>query len=142
MKALGKLPLRRLAAIAVLAAVSGCGSGSPLHLAPVRGTVTYRGEPLRHGEVVFAPQGATPGPQAVGHIRPDGSFRMRTAGRNGAVLGNHVATVHCRRKVSEEEARNLVIGESLIPDRYWKEDQTPLRFEVKEGSNVYPIVLE
>ncbi len=131
-----------LAAAALLAAVGGCGSGSSLRLAPVKGTVTHRGKPLSHGQVVFTPQGKTPGPQAVGVIQPDGSFRMTTAGEEGAAVGPHLVTVHCRRQVSEEEARNLVIGESLVPDKYWKETESPLKFEVKEGSNEYPIVLE
>jgi len=141
MRTLTRRPLGPLAAAVLLAAV-GCGSDIPLRLAPVRGTVSFQGKALDHGQVVFAPQGETPGPQAVGTIGPDGTFRMTTAGEDGVVLGTHLVTVHCRREVSEEEARNLIIGESLIPDKYCKESQSPLKFEVKEGPNEYPIVLE
>ncbi len=127
---------------AVLVITSGCGSDKSVPLAPVQGKVTYRGKPLPHGQVVFTPQGTTPGPQAVGIIGSDGSFRMKTAGKDGAAIGHHLVTVHCRSEVSEEEARNMMIGKLLIPEKYTKEKETPLRFEVKEGHNEYSIVLE
>ena len=34
------------------------------------------------------------------------------------------------------------IPQSLIPEKYSKEDETPLRFEVKEGGNELPIALD
>ena len=126
----------------LLGALFGCGSKDPFPLAPVQGTVSYQGKPLELGRVVFIPAKGTPGPQAVGKIEPDGSFRMSTANRDGAAIGQHVVTVHCRREPTPEEARNLVITESLIPLRYAQEDTTPLSFQVKEGRNELPIVLE
>jgi hypothetical protein len=122
--------------------LAGCSPGDPLGLAPLSGAVTYRGKPLDHGTVVFTPQSGTPGPQAVGELDATGRFRMRTAGRDGAAVGKHIVTVHCRRVVTAEEARRLVIGELLIPTKYANEVDSPLRFEVKPGSNEYTITLE
>lgn len=129
------------AALAALAFL-GCGSGGELELAPVTGTVTYQGDPLGHGEVVFTPEQGTAGPQSVGKIDSGGSYRMRTASGDGAPLGKHLVTVHCRRPLTPEEQRNLVIPESLIPEEYSRQDESPLRFKVQEGRNEYPIELE
>ena len=111
-------------------------------MAPVRGTVTYRGKPLERGRVTFTPEQGTPGPQAVGNIRPDGSFRMKTVGREGASIGWHHVTVHLRRELTPEEEREMVRPESLIPERYSRFSESPLRFRVEAGDNEYPIALE
>ena len=138
----------RAQAAAVLAAIvltaTGCGGKDDLSLVPVEGSVTYRAAPLEHGTVVFSPREATPGPQAVGQIQPEGSFRMQTAGQEGVVAGGKfLVTVHCRQEPTPEQARDMnFIPQSLIPEKYSKEDQTPLRFEAKEGAHEYPIELE
>ncbi len=123
----------------------GCGQEGGLPLASVEGSVAYQGKLLDHGMVVFTPQEGAPGPPATGKIQLDGSFVMRTAGREGAVVGSHKVTVHCRRELTSKEIRNRsrVTPESLIPDKYWKQKESSLVFEVKEGkSSAYDIVLE
>jgi predicted small lipoprotein YifL len=131
-----------VAVLLLVVALSGCGSKDPFPLAPVHGTVTYQGKPVERGRVVFVPAKGTPGPQAVGRIGLDGSFRMTTANRDGAAVGQHVVTVHCRREPTAEEARNLVIPESLIPLHYAREDTSPLNLQVQDGQNELPINLE
>ena len=127
----------------MLSIAIGCGSGSALDLGRVEGTVTFGGKPLEHGRVVFSPEKGISGPQAVGNIQSDGSFRMRTGEHDGAPLGSHVVTVHCRQQPTPEQARDMAfIPKSLIPDKYSKEGQTPLRFEVKESNGEYVIELE
>ena len=129
-------PRRLLVAVLLLVgALAGCGSKDPFPLAPVQGTVAYKDKPVVRGSVVFVPTKGTPGPQAVGQIGPDGSFRMSTANRDGAAIGQHVVTVHCRREPTPEEARNLVVPESLIPLHYAREDRSPLNIQVKVGQN-------
>jgi hypothetical protein len=122
--------------------VSGCSGRKTLPLAKVQGTVRYQGKLLNHGEVTFLPEPGTVGPIAVGRIEADGSFHMQTLDREGAALGRHRVLVRCRRLLTPEEERRLVIPESLIPEKYSREKETPLRFEVKPGENQYPIVLE
>ena len=131
-------------AVAIVLTAAGCGGKNGLSLVPVEGTVTYQKTPLGHGTVVFTPREGTPGPQAVGQIQPDGSFRMKTAGRDGVVAGGKfLVAVHCREEPTPEQARDMMfIPQSLIPEKYSKEDQTPLRFEAKEGAHEYPIELE
>jgi len=134
----------RLLLGAVLFAM-GCGEVSGLPLASVEGSVAYGGKLLDHGKVVFSPQGGTPGPAAYGNIQPDGSFVMRTTGHEGAAVGSHKVTVHCRRALTpvEIKQRSLKIPESLIPAKYWRQKQSPLAFEVEAGEeNAYEIVLE
>jgi hypothetical protein len=128
---------------ALLAVLGGCSSGD-LPLAPVHGTVTYQGKPLDHGLVVFIPERGTPGPQAVGTIQPDGTFRINTLQRDGAAVGRHRVLVHCRRQARREELGPAGVppSEALIPGKYSAEADSPLRFEVKEGPNEYAIVLE
>ncbi len=129
--------------IALLLVAIGCGSGSSLDLGRVEGTVTFDGKPLDHGRVVFSPEKGTSGPQAVGNIQSDGSFRMQTGPDDGAPLGKHVVTVHCRQKPTPEQERDMAfIPKSLIPDKYSKEDQTPLRFEVTESNDKYSIEIK
>lgn len=129
-------------ALGMLAA-GGCGRGSDLPLSPVRGLVTHQGEPLSHGEVVFTPIEGTTGPQAIGHIQSDGTFRMQTANQPGAVVGRHRVTVHCREERTEEQRRDMeFIPKSLIPERYSRPKTSPLEAEVQEGRNEIPMDLE
>lgn len=128
--------------LAALVATAGCGSASNLPLGTVKGKVLYQGQTLDHGRVVFIPMEGTPGPQGVGQIESDGSFRIETGKHDGAAVGKHMVTVHCRREPTPEQARDMLfVPESLIPEKYSKEHESPLRFEVKQGANEYPIEL-
>jgi hypothetical protein len=108
---------------------NGCRQSS-LNLAAVHGTVKYQGKALNRGNVVFTPEPGTPG-----------AFDMRTGEAAGAEVGKYRVTVHLRRILTPEEEKRLVIPEPLIPVKYLREDETPLRFEVKSGSNEFPIEL-
>lgn len=99
----GRSAAAAVAATIVLATV-GCGGKGDVRLVGVRESVAHQGNSLTHGTVVFTPRDATPGPQAVGPIQSDGSFRMQTAGRHGvAAGGKFLVTVHCRRDPTPEE---------------------------------------
>ena len=73
--------------LSVLISTLGCGPAIPFPVANVEGTVTYQGQPLGHGRVAFLPEAGTPGPAAVGVIGPNGSFKIQTAGLDGAAIG-------------------------------------------------------
>jgi len=66
---------------------------------------------------------------------------MRTNNVAGAEVGKYRVTVHLRRILTPDEEKRLVVPEPLIPVKYLREDDTPLRFEVKSGGNEYPIEL-
>jgi hypothetical protein len=76
--------------VLVAALAAGCGSGK-YH--PVEGKVTLRGNPLLSGVVEYHPtwDPALPHPQAS--IRPDGTYRLSTAGKDGALGGEYRVTV-------------------------------------------------
>ena len=131
-----------LLGLLVATTIVGCGPRDSLRLAPVHGTVTYQGKPLEHGRVVFNPEDESGGVAAVGIIASDGSYEMRTRDRDGAALGKYLVTIQCRQKRDEKHARDMsYIPPLLIPKKYWSLE-SPLRFEVQDGENHYPIVLE
>ena len=45
--------------LATVALAAGCGSDA--NVAPVTGTVTYKGEPLKQGTITFVPENGRPG---------------------------------------------------------------------------------
>src|SRR4051812_40782169 len=67
-----------LAAI-VLGACWGCGSGNvvPPSLIPVKGKVTYKGQPVTKGVVRFEPDSGF-GRMASGELKSDGTFELAT----------------------------------------------------------------
>ena len=72
-----------------------CGPSNGLDLATVRGTVTYKGEPVRAGNVTFFPDDSkgTVGPPATGTIN-DGSFTLSSeSASDGALVGTHKVSV-------------------------------------------------
>jgi hypothetical protein len=77
---------------AILIGVAACGPGNGLNLAPVRGKVTYKGEPLKNGTVMFEPDesAGNTGPQAIGTITRDGTYILSSSDAgDGAVVGMH-----------------------------------------------------
>jgi len=78
--------------------VSGCSD--PYANAPVRGLVTFDGEPLKKGMVIFSPQAregvsaAEPGRQAFGVIDETGHYELITGQEKGAIIAPH--KIHVR----------------------------------------------
>ncbi|MGE3821596.1 MAG: hypothetical protein AB7I30_19470 [Isosphaeraceae bacterium] len=82
----------RWALPALLAGMIGCSNDNGLNLAKVSGKVTYNGQPVTAGEILFLPdesQGAI-GPPASGSIGSDGTYVMSSEeSGDGAVVGVH-----------------------------------------------------
>lgn len=72
------------------AAVIGCGSEAAK--VPVRGKVTFKGQPLTDGTVTFVAQGS--GVTAAGAIKPDGTYELHS-GKPGAGIapGNYKVSI-------------------------------------------------
>jgi hypothetical protein len=85
--------LGRLVLVSSAALILGLGcSGNGLNLAKVRGKVTYKGQPVKNGTVMFMPDDSkgTIGPPAVGTITSDGSYIMSTeSAGDGVIVGSH-----------------------------------------------------
>jgi hypothetical protein len=81
-----------LLSTATLVSGFGCSSDNGLNLAKVRGKVTYKGQPIKNGTVMFMPDESkgTVGPPAVGTITSDGSYIMSTeSAGDGVIVGSH-----------------------------------------------------
>ena len=107
----------------------GCGGDSDRPTAPVSGKVTYGGQPLDHGRVVFIHES---GHGTASPIDPDGNYAME------AQVGANAVKIEC----NDPNAANTVPGRpdmiiptSLIPGRYSDHMTSGLTFDVKPGGN-------
>ncbi len=118
----------------------------PARTAPISGRVTYRGQPVVSGQIVFYPEPFGTGRQAIGAIGPDGRYTLTTFDTgDGAVLGRHRVTIKSLRvsagpPSAEEAAEQMRQGrdlgvEWLVPKKYSRPNTTPLMAEVKRGKN-------
>jgi hypothetical protein len=140
------------------AALIGCG-GDPNKpkLGRVSGKVTYNGQSVSKGVVSFVPSGgpgAQTGQSAAGEIGSDGSYALTTFEQgDGAVLGEHTVLVQAREDDPAIQGKGMPIpdskgqlkikpAKSLVPEKYATTEKSPLRFTVKEGSNVFDIELK
>ncbi len=78
--------------LAFVAALAGCGPS----LSSVSGTVTYKGEKVTGGTLIFAPiaEGTNAaGPPSTGTIQPDGTFVLKNNnGAAGGVVGKNTVS--------------------------------------------------
>lgn len=73
---------------AVVLAVTGCGgSDGGVETVPVEGQVTWEGQPVTNGSVIFVPDGG--GPPAEGTLDAEGHYQLTTGSQPGAVPGLH-----------------------------------------------------
>ncbi len=129
---------------------AGCGGDSSTHskCASVTGTVSYKGLPVEGATVSFwaakAPRAAT------GQTDAKGSFRLTTFVPNdGAVLGTHSVTVTKAAPPTAMNASDMATGKpaadapakEALPAKYADATTTPLKFEVKSGTNTAPLEL-
>ena len=135
-----------LAGICLL--LSGCGDGRPA-TSPVRGKITFEGQAVTTGKIVFYPDD---GRSAMSTIGPDGTYELRTMDPgDGAIPGKHVVTITATRTTGpampssfEEElagagtqppSDDTASVQWLVPEEYSQRTTTPLKAEVKAGEN-------
>jgi hypothetical protein len=78
----------------LLVPCGGCGatSGQTSPLLPVKGKVTYKGQPVAKGTIRFEPDGY--GRPATGRLQSDGSFALGTNKEgDGVVAGAHRVSI-------------------------------------------------
>ncbi len=124
---------------------TGCSS-STQPLVPVRGIVSYQGQLLRSGTIVFTPDASRGchGPMAHAEIQPDGGFTLHTGDAAGAVAGWHRITVLAVQEPGlPSSGQRFVIPPSLVPEKYRSPDLSGLVREVKAGQeNILQIDLD
>lgn len=124
-------PGRRLGALLACVLLVGCSRGP--QVGSVRGTVTYRGQPLAGIKVTFDPRAG--GRSSTGLTGADGGYELDyTRGRKGALVGTHDVRVNWPAQTAEDLAKR---------DRYpilaAYNTATTLTFDVKRGSNTYDV---
>jgi hypothetical protein len=127
----GQLALGSTAALVLFA---GCDR-SGLNLGSVEGVVTYKGAPLEKAGVLFKPE---KGPMAFGTTDDQGHFRLSTANKDGALVGEHRVSISKTQQLSPQ-----VAGERfpryqtkfLIPEKYGSPETSELSATVKRGRN-------
>lgn len=109
------------------------------HVCPVTGTVLYQGKPAEWAQVTFVSLIANDSkkPKPGGTVGPDGTFRLSTyASYDGAPPGNYAVLVVLPSPSEKVDGENA--GPDLLKGRYANPKTTPLRAEIKEGSNELP----
>ncbi|MCC6417604.1 MAG: hypothetical protein IT429_05085 [Gemmataceae bacterium] len=98
----------------------GCRSGTA-PLTQVQGKVTYRGQPVQGGTIVFAPdvsRGAR-GELACAEIQQDGSYTLKTGDLPGATVGWHVVTISSVLPPGQPPlGQPYAVPPSVLPTRY------------------------
>jgi hypothetical protein len=77
---------------AVACALAGCGPGNGLTMGRVSGIITYKGEPVEFGDVLFVPDesAGNKGVPSMGKIGKDGRYTMSTQDPgDGVIVGRH-----------------------------------------------------
>lgn len=126
----------------------GCADGpgaEPVY--PVRGRVTFRGQPASGAFVVFhrvgAPAAATGEPvRPSAKVGADGAFALTSFDENdGAPAGAYAVTVQWNKLVTR--GNESLAGPNVIPAPYAKPESTPLKVTVDAGENALaPFELE
>lgn len=125
-------------AFGMLVFIAGCGGKNE---ATVSGAVTLDGKPLTTGNVVFHP--AVDGPVGYGTIDSTGRYTLQTGDAPGLVPGSYIITVSAIERPSAEELKvnEYTLPKMLTPMKYNKKEETPLKFDVKPGTNAIDLAL-
>ena len=127
----------------LIVATVGCGGRDPNLPAtyPVQGIVTYQGQPVQNGSVVFRPEGS--GNSARGVTDAQGEFTLSTYEKaDGAVSGKHKVTVEVMQGRGSAAPRRVLLEASPIPVKYADRETSPLEVVVKEGHNHPKLTLQ
>ena len=104
--------------------LAGCGDSNPA-VYPVTGTVSFNGEPLSTGTIVFIPKSG--GASAQGQIGSGGKYTLTTfTDGDGALPGTHTVMVSAMKDNGPEAPAT-----ALVPDKFSSEN-SGLTGEVKE----------
>ncbi len=123
------------------ALLAGCSRDMPM--GRVSGRVTFEGNPVTEGQIVFQPE---QGPAASGLLDAEGRYRLSThAPGDGAVQGLHRVTI-----VPAEAGVQLQPGQPPapptapkfnLPEKYLRPETSELTAEVAAGSNTFNFAL-
>jgi hypothetical protein len=126
--------LRRCLPVLPLVLALGCGDNSP-SLVPVTGKITYRGLPLQNGTIVFTPDSrkGSSGNMAMGEIKADGTYSLRTGKDFGAAPGHYRITVAAVLGPLPSPGQPYQYQPVLLPEKYRDPELSGLSYEIKTG---------
>jgi len=114
----------------------------------VRGKITYKGDPVRVGSIMFVPDAG--GKSAVANISKEGEYVLGSYEEtDGAILGKHrvmiiALTTPGGSGLPEDFIKSKGGAEaqvSVIPERFSDDKTSKLIAEVKDGENTIDFVL-
>lgn len=108
----------------------GCGGSdsTPAQTIPVKGKVTYKGQPVTSGRVVFEPEGR--GREAHGEIMPDGTYELTSFNQgDGVPTGDYRVSVKGRTKSAK------------LPLKFGSLEASKIARQVAADKSDYPIEL-
>jgi hypothetical protein len=139
-----------IASLCLALLMAGCSGSGIGGTAPVTGKVTYKGQPVEGAVVSFIGEGdSTRVATAVSGA--GGVYELSTLENKGALPGKYSVTVTKSETATgaaqsmEEAAKALApppASKELLPAKYAIPGQSPLKFEVKSGSNTIDLPLE
>lgn len=126
-----------------LLATMGCRQPPQEVFYPVRGKITLDGQPLPRGSVTLRSESQPAGHQPTGLIGPPGEFVVYTSRRAGAPPGSYRVVVFATEAAAGAAGTaHPGLPKSLIPARYNRPEQTPLRLEVAAAPAATSYTLE
>ncbi len=124
-------------------AIALCGCSKAPTTFKVNGKVTYQGKPLNTGTVAFHHTDGK-SPLVKGEISTDGTFNLTTKRPgDGAVPGEYAVTVSSMTAGQGVEGidKDYRPPKPLIPLKYMRLDETPLKATVQSQDNVINFAL-
>ena len=123
----------------LLGILAGCSGPS---VSPVSGTVKYKNEVVKGGNVTFSPQDKNPAPPASATVNENGEYVLQTLGAgSGAVVGKHRVTYNPpEANLTEAQRSDPKYKAPLSP--YLGLVPAVAEVEVKSGKNVIDIELK
>ncbi len=114
---------------------AGCSEKTDqLPTAKVNGKITYNGEPLTRGTIVFFPESGKR--NATGEIKEDGTYALTTyENEDGAFPGAHTVTIISERDMTNLMPEDVKPGDKnwLVPPKYNQSKTSGLTATVKEN---------
>jgi len=133
-------PLAKLCVVLALCCLALACNRSSIKLYPVKGKVTYKGQPTEGASIVFQPvDGVTPErPMAYGDAKADGTFELRTEHGAGAAAGDYQVLIMWYGSATGE----VLDAKSKLPGKFADPEKPLLKATVKaEPTELEPFAL-
>jgi hypothetical protein len=125
-------PARGVLTVCLSLALAGCGGGgNGPKLYPVSGTVTFNGEPLKEGRIVYRLSGAGSSGRSYSGPIADGAYKLES--EPGSAVVEITAYREVPGKFDRSNGDPVPLKEMYIPRKY--NAATTLKAEVKPDSN-------